>query len=72
MSDEANEPKKKKKPRCPICRDEVERLPDNEYFPFCSRRCKMEDLGKWLEEDYSIRMTPASTERSLPDEDDTQ
>ncbi|MGM0555121.1 MAG: DNA gyrase inhibitor YacG [Myxococcota bacterium] len=58
-----------KKPKCPICRKEVELLSENEYFPFCSKRCKMEDLGKWLDEDYSITMTPATTERSLPDDD---
>jgi endogenous inhibitor of DNA gyrase (YacG/DUF329 family) len=38
---------------CPICGKE------NEYFaeplgPFCSARCKMIDLGKWLGEDYRV------------------
>ncbi len=23
-------------------------------FPFCSRRCKTIDLGRWLSEDYRI------------------
>lgn len=61
----------KKKPKCPMCKEPVELLSENEYFPFCSKRCKMQDLGKWLDEDYSITMTPATTERSLPDEDST-
>ena len=39
--------------QCPICKKE------NEFFsepvgPFCSARCKMIDLGKWLDEDYRI------------------
>ena len=38
---------------CPICGKE------NEYFaeplgPFCSARCKMIDLGKWLGEEYKV------------------
>jgi endogenous inhibitor of DNA gyrase (YacG/DUF329 family) len=26
----------------------------NPAFPFCSDRCKLLDLGKWLGEDYRI------------------
>ena len=38
---------------CPICGKE------NDYFsdplgPFCSARCKMVDLGKWLGEEYRV------------------
>ncbi len=59
-----------RKPKCPICREEVELRADNEFFPFCSQRCKMEDLGKWLNEDYRMPMGPDSTERSLTPTDD--
>jgi endogenous inhibitor of DNA gyrase (YacG/DUF329 family) len=24
------------------------------YFPFCSRRCRLVDLGAWLDADYRI------------------
>ena len=24
------------------------------FFPFCSQRCKLLDLGKWLDGNYSI------------------
>lgn len=39
--------------RCPICQKE------NDFFaepvgPFCSDRCKLIDLGKWLGEDYRV------------------
>jgi endogenous inhibitor of DNA gyrase (YacG/DUF329 family) len=54
-----------KKPKCPMCRTPVELRSKNEYFPFCSKRCKMQDLGKWLNEEYTMPMTPDSTERSL-------
>lgn len=38
---------------CPICGKE------NDYFadplgPFCSGRCKLVDLGKWLGEEYRV------------------
>lgn len=28
--------------------------PENEAFPFCSRSCKLLDLGRWLSGDYRI------------------
>ncbi|GEM_PF-1766883 len=43
--------------KCPCCGGKVEwkkgeKLPL--YFPFCSLRCKLIDLGYWLEEKYAI------------------
>ena len=43
-------PNKKKGP-CPQCKS-ASLAP---YAPFCSRRCALLDLGKWLNEDYVIR-----------------
>ena len=28
--------------------------PENRAFPFCSDRCRLLDLGKWLGEEYRI------------------
>ena len=42
-----------KPPPCPICRKEV-KPPAGEHAPFCSERCKLIDLGKWLNESYHI------------------
>lgn len=41
---------------CPICHKEVERqsLADWSCYPFCSQRCKLIDLGRWLGEVYRI------------------
>ena len=37
------------KVRCPICRREMEGAKEDwPQFPFCSRRCKTIDLGRWL------------------------
>ena len=43
------------KVRCPIC-DTL--MPGNwtEYpeYPFCTKRCKLVDLGRWLGEGYTV------------------
>jgi len=61
----------KKKIKCPICGKDVEfyekeRLPPN--FPFCSQRCKLVDLGKWLNEEYKIS-GPAPQGHELTDDE---
>lgn len=41
------------KHRCPICKAET----DSELhkdFPFCSERCRMQDLGNWASEKYVV------------------
>jgi len=38
---------------CLICKKEAAKK-DNEFFPFCSERCKLIDLGKWLDGRYVI------------------
>jgi len=37
---------------CPICKATVRK--GNDYEPFCSQRCKMVDLGRWLGGHYVI------------------
>lgn len=41
---------------CPTCQKtlEVRRIEDWPHFPFCSARCKLIDLGRWLGEDYRV------------------
>lgn len=39
---------------CPYCNTEMLWSTDNPWRPFCSERCKMLDLGHWVEERYSI------------------
>lgn len=41
---------------CPICRRSVpyQTAAEIPFRPFCSRRCQMIDLGKWLNEDYRV------------------
>ena len=42
-----------KKPGCAVCRNPIER-DGNEHFPFCSNKCRLLDLGKWMNEEYSL------------------
>jgi hypothetical protein len=39
--------------KCPQCGTEVE-WSTNPYRPFCSERCRLVDLGAWLDEKYVI------------------
>jgi hypothetical protein len=45
--------------KCPICHKIVrvssqENSKEAEFFPFCSERCKLIDLGAWLDAEYRI------------------
>lgn len=42
---------------CVYCR---RREAVDEYRPFCSERCKMADLGRWLSGDYRVPGQPAA------------
>ena len=54
---------------CPICKKEV--LAGAKSNPFCSERCRMVDLGKWLNEDYRVPSEDESElDESHPDPND--
>ena len=38
--------------KCPICKKEV--APEDPFFPFCSDRCRILDLGNWASGKYAI------------------
>ena len=40
-------------PRCPVCSATVD-LTALATPPFCSERCPVIDLGRWLDEAYSV------------------
>jgi len=53
--------------RCPICKTPVEEPADavvNSAFPFCSERCKLIDLGRWLDGKYQIPIEPDDKDES--------
>ena len=49
------------KPRivnCPRCKKPVEWTPAAKFRPFCSARCKTNDLGAWANEEYRVAGEP--------------
>jgi endogenous inhibitor of DNA gyrase (YacG/DUF329 family) len=40
--------------RCPRCGASTRLDQSNPWRPFCSRRCKLIDLGDWLAERYAL------------------
>ena len=56
--------------RCPICGTAMPApRPDYPDYPFCTRRCRMVDLGRWLGEEYKVPGREAEDDRSTPDVD---
>jgi endogenous inhibitor of DNA gyrase (YacG/DUF329 family) len=52
--------------RCPICSKsyEIAAIDDLPAFPFCSDRCKLIDLGRWIDGSYVV---PESAKEQQPD-----
>ncbi|MGL9769665.1 MAG: DNA gyrase inhibitor YacG [Sodalis sp. (in: enterobacteria)] len=42
---------------CPTCSKVIEWSPTEPFRPFCTRRCKLIDLGEWAEEKKRIPIT---------------
>ncbi len=55
---------------CPTCRKPVLWAPVNRWRPFCSKRCKMIDLGAWATERYRVPVVedPDQLDNAQPDE----
>ena len=62
--------------RCPICSRSFEggTLAELPYFPFCSERCRLVDLNRWVEGDYTISRPadPSDFEDVTTEEDDSE
>jgi endogenous inhibitor of DNA gyrase (YacG/DUF329 family) len=57
---------------CPICKKPVAEAAENSFFPFCSDRCKLIDLGRWLDGKYfpaPTRSADDSPDDDFPDAD---
>ena len=51
--------------KCPTCGKPVE-WKDNSFRPFCSERCQLVDLGKWVEGEYRVPGEAIPEERNQP------
>lgn len=45
------------RPECPTCKAHVKKS-DNPAYPFCSPRCKLADLERWLNGSYRVSGEP--------------
>jgi endogenous inhibitor of DNA gyrase (YacG/DUF329 family) len=54
-------------PRCPTC-DRVVAWAGNPARPFCSRACRLIDLGRWLDGAVRIPGAPLATAAASPDD----
>lgn len=43
---------------CPTCEGVVPPRTVAKAYPFCSERCQLVDLGKWLDGDYALPGEP--------------
>ncbi|QEM82010.1 MULTISPECIES: DNA gyrase inhibitor YacG [Halomonas] len=50
---------------CPQCKKRVAWSQDNPYRPFCSKRCRLLDLGAWADGTHRIAGEPAMDETSI-------
>lgn len=61
--------------RCPICSRvfEVQALGDLPSFPFCCERCRLVDLGRWIDGSYALpdkaNPPPSPPDPAADDED---
>jgi endogenous inhibitor of DNA gyrase (YacG/DUF329 family) len=62
----------KKKYSCPGCGKNTILSSENPWRPFCSERCKLIDLGDWIEEKNKIASEPADFVDLESDKDNFQ
>jgi endogenous inhibitor of DNA gyrase (YacG/DUF329 family) len=48
--------------RCPSCDMLVDTQENRKFLPFCSSRCRLIDLGRWLNEEHTLPCEPTEEE----------
>ena len=51
---------------CAYCRQQP---PDPKWRPFCSERCKLQDLAKWIDGTYRVPAEPVPDADEEPGDD---
>jgi len=52
--------------KCPTCRRPVQWSEQSVYRPFCSERCRLIDLGAWLNEQHRIPDESPAADDDMP------
>jgi endogenous inhibitor of DNA gyrase (YacG/DUF329 family) len=58
--------------KCPICKrdvDDKQRDAKGSPYPFCTERCKLIDLGRWLSDAYQVPVEETDPTLAHPDQD---
>ncbi|OQY17275.1 MAG: DNA gyrase inhibitor YacG [Desulfobacteraceae bacterium 4572_35.1] len=55
------------KVKCPMCAASCD-WEGNPWRPFCSERCRMIDLGAWIDEDYKVGHEPTNNDTEYESE----
>ena len=55
-------------PACPTCHAPV--AVEAKSFPFCSERCRLLDLGNWLDERYAVKGSEEEDLSAIPGSED--
>lgn len=50
--------------KCPNCKKKFNYY-SSEYRPFCSEKCRLIDLGQWLDESYTVPVQKLSEDEAL-------
>jgi endogenous inhibitor of DNA gyrase (YacG/DUF329 family) len=53
---------------CPICKNTTT-WEENPWRPFCSERCKLIDLGKWVSDEYKIPIKSEEETEGIAEEE---
>ncbi len=55
---------KKIEVKCPNCKKSFDYY-SSEFRPFCSEKCRLIDLGQWLDESYTVPVQKLTEEEVL-------
>lgn len=50
--------------QCPTCKKKFEYY-SSEWRPFCSEKCRLIDLGQWLDESYTVPVQRLTEDEAL-------
>jgi endogenous inhibitor of DNA gyrase (YacG/DUF329 family) len=49
---------------CPTCKKKFNYF-SSEFRPFCTEKCRLIDLGQWLDESYAVPVTKLTEDEAL-------
>ena len=53
---------------CPVCRRKIV-IEKTNSMPFCSERCRLVDLGRWINEEIGVPVEPGSLQEAEQEAD---